>query len=121
MAALRKRSTLDEYIPLQADQLEVRRLMDLVEVRATRDMSYLGEPTLEVKLKKGLSLHRLTETPRGSPLNPMSDSDLEHKAMTLVTPVLGASRARTLIDAVMNIDKLSDFRDFAPLLRAESA
>jgi 2-methylcitrate dehydratase PrpD len=121
MAALRKRSTLDEYIPLQADQPEVQRLMDLVEVRATRDMSYLGEPTLEVQLKNGPSLHRLTEAPRGSPLNPMSDSDLERKAMILVTPVLGARRARALIDAVMDIDKLSDFRDFAPLLRAESA
>jgi 2-methylcitrate dehydratase PrpD len=49
----------------------------------------------------------------GSKLNPMSDSDLERKFAGLAEPVIGAARARELIDKTWNIGGLPDAGELA--------
>jgi 2-methylcitrate dehydratase PrpD len=46
--------------------------------------------------------------PKGSIQNPMNDQELLGKFTSLAAPVIGAKRAATLADALMNIEKAAD-------------
>jgi len=54
---------------------------------------------------------------RGTSSNPMTRVEVETKAVGLMAPVLGAERARALIDAVWKIEVLADARELRPLLQ----
>jgi len=47
----------------------------------------------------------------------MTRAEVDAKAADLMTPVLGAKRARDLIDAVWAIESVADVRGLRPLLR----
>lgn len=53
---------------------------------------------------------------RGFPSHPMTREDVTDKAMELMWPVLGRSRAAEVIDAVMNIEKLNIAADVLPMI-----
>jgi 2-methylcitrate dehydratase PrpD len=55
---------------------------------------------------------------RGTTDNPMTRREVEAKAADLMTPVLGAGQARALIDAVRDVEAVTDVRDLRALLRA---
>jgi hypothetical protein len=48
----------------------------------------------------------------------MTRAEVHAKAADLMAPVLGAGRTRSLIDAVWDIEAVTDVRDLRPLLRA---
>lgn len=52
----------------------------------------------------------------GFPSHPMSKADVEAKALELMTPVLGAARARSVVRQVWDIDNLSDGGALARLI-----
>ncbi|HEV3247000.1 MAG TPA: hypothetical protein VG124_07335, partial [Beijerinckiaceae bacterium] len=51
--------------------------------------------------------------------NPLSDLELERKAMSLITPVLGAARARQLMGVIARLEEVEDLRDLTGLLVPE--
>ena len=53
---------------------------------------------------------------RGTPGNPMERDEVEKKALNLLEPVLGASKARELSDAVGHNEGVEDVRAMRPLL-----
>lgn len=55
---------------------------------------------------------------RGFPSHPMTREDVTDKAMELMSPVLGRSRAGEVVDAVMNIDKLDIAAKLIPMIAA---
>jgi hypothetical protein len=55
---------------------------------------------------------------RGTPENPMTRDEVGEKAFQLLAPVLGETRARDLMAAVWNLDKLENVRLLRPLLMA---
>ena len=54
---------------------------------------------------------------RGSAENPMSTEEVVTKARDLMTPILGAEQSGKLIDAVMNVEKISNVRSLGPMLQ----
>jgi hypothetical protein len=54
---------------------------------------------------------------RGSAENPMSANEVVIKAHDLMSPILGAGRSKMLIDAVMNLEKISNVRFLGPMLQ----
>jgi 2-methylcitrate dehydratase PrpD len=52
----------------------------------------------------------------GFPSHPMSKADVEAKALELMTPGLGAARARAVVDQVWDIDRLKDGGRLAALI-----
>ena len=64
----------------------------------------------------GDSLRHATPAVSGTPGNPMERDEVEKKALNLLEPVLGASKARELIDAVRHIEGVEDLRAMRPLL-----
>jgi len=52
----------------------------------------------------------------GSATRPMQRADLERKCLPLLVPTLGTRRARALIDAAWDIERMPDVRALARLL-----
>ncbi len=58
-----------------------------------------------------------TQAVKGTPANPMARPEVEGKCLDLMAPVLGARKARELIDAVWRLEKVGDVRALRPLLQ----
>lgn len=119
VGALSGRATLDQFSPLRSEEPEVRRLMRLVQVVDDRVLKIGEYPPLELRLTDGRSLLRQIPFAKGAPENPLSDLELERKAMSLITPVLGAARARQLMGVIARLEEVEDLRDLTGLLVPE--
>jgi len=118
VAAQSGRATLDQFEPLRTADPEVARLMALTEIRADRVLGPTDYPSLEVVFRDGS--HQLRDVPfaKGAPEAPVSDEELEAKAMTLLVPVLGEAAARELVGAVGSLEHCRDFSAITALLTA---
>jgi len=72
---------------------------------------------VEVTLKDGTRLSERVEAVRGTVRNPMPRAEVVDKARDLIAPVLGATTAQKLIDAVLRIETVKDVRTLRPLLQ----
>ncbi|HWI14365.1 MAG TPA: MmgE/PrpD family protein, partial [Burkholderiales bacterium] len=70
---------------------------------------------MEVRLKDRLTLNHQTMAAKGSFENPLTRAEEEEKALDLLAPILGKGRSRALLDALWNIDKLTDVRKLRAL------
>ena len=87
-----------------------------------------GDPALDsnpnrqaimtVTTRDGGEFSEHTRAVRGTANNPMNRDEVDVKCFDLLAPVIGETRARTLIDTVWNIEKLKDVCDLRPLLTA---
>jgi 2-methylcitrate dehydratase PrpD len=116
VAAQSGRATLDQFEPLRTGDPEIRRLMSLTEIRADRVLGPADYPSLEVVFSDGS--RQLLDVPfaKGAPEAPVSDEELQVKAMTLLAPVLGEAAARELVAAVDSLEACADFSVLARLL-----
>ncbi|MFN7088042.1 MAG: MmgE/PrpD family protein [Burkholderiales bacterium] len=71
---------------------------------------------VEIAMRDGRCLRHHTKAVRGTAANPMLRAEVEAKSLDLLAPVLGARRARKLIDSVWRIESLADVRRLRPLL-----
>ncbi len=63
---------------------------------------------MTLKQTDGKTFTSQIDYPKGSIQNPMSDAELLAKFTSLASPVVGAARAATLADALMNIEKAAN-------------
>jgi hypothetical protein len=47
----------------------------------------------------------------------MTPDEVAEKARDLITPFLGAEKSSRLIEAVLNVEKMTDIRQLSPLLQ----
>lgn len=73
---------------------------------------------IEIVTRDGRRLVHRTRAVRGTPDNPMTQDEVEAKALDLTAPVLGADKAHALIAAVRTVESLRDARELRPLLQA---
>ena len=105
-----------------------RRMRNPAVVALKRRIELIGDealeraPTrqaiLELTTRDGRVLKHHAKAVRGTPANPMTRAEVDAKCRDLTAPVLGKARARALIDAVWNIEKVRDARNLGRLLRA---
>jgi 2-methylcitrate dehydratase len=70
---------------------------------------------ITITLKDGRQLVKEVEFPRGHAHNPMTDDDVEHKFRTLVVPRYGAERARRVLAACWDLEKLKSVTELLSL------
>jgi 2-methylcitrate dehydratase PrpD len=84
------------------------------KVEATLNPAFAGDQTeVVITMTDGTRYVRRIEHAIGSKLNPMSDSDLEQKFLGLAEPVVGAARARELIEKTWGVTALDDAGELA--------
>jgi hypothetical protein len=76
------------------------------------------QTTLEIVTSDGRTLTHHTAIVRGLATNPLGQKEVEAKALDLVGPVLGASRANELITAIANLDTFGPVSGLRRLLQA---
>lgn len=72
---------------------------------------------VQITKTDGKSYTKRVDAVRGSAENPMSTNEVVTKAHDLMGPILGVGRSKALVDAVMNIEKVSDVRSLGPMLQ----
>jgi 2-methylcitrate dehydratase PrpD len=72
---------------------------------------------VEIDLLNGNTVRHHAKAVRGTPDNPMTTPEIEAKARDLVTPIIGAERAETLVTSVRQIETLRSLRELRPLLQ----
>jgi len=72
---------------------------------------------VEIELGDGIRLSERVAAVRGTPRNPMSRAEVVDKARDLVTPILGRKTSERLIEAVYEIEGVTDVRMLRPLLQ----
>ena len=71
---------------------------------------------VEVTLKDGRTVREHVINCRGRPENPMSPEEVEKKAAWLLEPVLGKANSDQIIDAIRQIEFVSNVRDLTKLM-----
>jgi len=90
--------------------LDLRKRIEAVGDASLTDVQRRWRCVMEVRLKDGRTLHHQTMAAKGSFENPLTRAEEEEKALDLLAPILGKARSRALLDALWNIDRLSDVR-----------
>ncbi|HEX3371568.1 MAG TPA: MmgE/PrpD family protein [Candidatus Acidoferrales bacterium] len=104
------------------------RMQDPAILRERAKVQLIGEDDLEKLIPKRVAIVEVTlndgtkyservESVRGTPENPMDREEVVAKARDLITPVLGAKKCETLIDKLLNLEKVKDVRELRPLLQ----
>jgi len=93
----------------------VRDLLSRVTVQGESDLdryypqSWPGRVC--VRLNDGGSYMNEIIVPKGESANPMSEKEIEEKFLSLAAPILGAERARAVVDAVESLDRRESLKD----------
>jgi 2-methylcitrate dehydratase len=100
------------------------RLLDLVsKIKVHRDAALTlryprGTPNrLTIALGDGRKLVDEVEFPRGHAENPMTDTEVEYKFRSLVTPRLGEERARSILAKCWDLERLQHASDLLKLTK----
>jgi 2-methylcitrate dehydratase PrpD len=101
------------------------RMADPLVLALRARMTLVSDPDLPrregivtVTTADGRTLVRHVPHVRGTTDNPMTRDEVDAKVTDLTAPVLGAARARRLIDAVWHIEAVEDVRELRELLTA---
>ncbi|MEZ6031341.1 MAG: MmgE/PrpD family protein [Hyphomonadaceae bacterium] len=109
----RERFNTDARVKALMERMDVKHAPDL-EVAEGEERT---EPARVRLVDRKSGTHELfVPFVRGFPSHPMTRQDVTDKAMELMWPVLGRSRASEVVDAVMNIEQVSRAADIVPMI-----
>ena len=93
-----------------------RSKVELVGDRALMDPMAPRGSVVEVTLSDGRKLDHYTKFPPGTKENPLTTETVNAKVRDLIAPVLGASKADSLIERLNALETLDDLRKLRPLM-----
>lgn len=106
---------------------DVKRMKDKAVVALRKRIEYKGSAELtrtggrqaivELWLKDGRHLRHHTPVVQGAWENPMTRKDVDEKCFDLIAGVVGARKARSLLDNIWRLDRLPSVRPLRPLLQ----
>ena len=108
VALLEGQALLKQYSDRNIRNAKVKQLSDATTIAVGAKLPRGVSCKMVATLKNGGAYTSQIDYPKGSIQNPMNDQELLGKFTNLASPVIGAKRAATLADAVMNVEKCSD-------------
>ena len=98
--------------------LEMRGRVELLGDDALQAALPIRQGIVDITLKNGRVLHHHTPNVRGTPQNPMTREEVQEKCYGLLRPVIRPKRAKALIAAIWNIERVGHVQELRPLLKA---
>ena len=103
-----------------------RRMKDARIVALRQRIDAVGDATLtdplrrwrsvvEIKLKDGRFLTGQTLAAKGTFENPLTRPEVEEKALDLMVPIIGKGRSQKLMDALFDVQSITDMRSLRKL------
>ena len=77
---------------------------------------YTSPGLVEITTKKGQKYQHEVLLPKGHPMNPMTDADIEEKFRSMAGKYFGEKQMVQVIDTIYDLEKLDDIGDLAKLL-----
>jgi 2-methylcitrate dehydratase PrpD len=97
--------------------LQERAKVQLVRDEELAKLLPVRVTVVDIALTDATMLNERVEAVRGTVRNPMARAEVVEKCRDLIEPVIGASQAKRLIDAVLSIEAVKDVRTLRPLLQ----
>ena len=95
----------------------VRELLDKVVVEPDPSLEEFSSPGIaEITTKKGEKYRCEIHHPKGHPMNPVTDADLEEKFRSMASEFMDENQMSRVIDAIYNLEKLEDISGLIKLL-----
>jgi len=95
----------------------VRGLADKIFVELDPKLDEFSSPGIvEITSKKGEKYRCQVLQPKGHPMNPMTDADVEEKFRSMAGKFMDEKQMRQVVDTVYNLEKLDDIGDLVKLL-----
>jgi len=112
---------LDQYSPERFKDQRIRQLARKVNITADKEMDRMqnaGKWPARVQLvtKSGNQYESFTEYPKGSPQNPLTDSDLYRKFTRLAEKILDKKETEKIIEMVNGLENMKEAATLAHLL-----
>ena len=98
--------------------LAIRKLVEAVPNQELVTAVPARQAIVRIETADGRSLSHRTYEVRGTPGNPMDQSEVDAKALDLMAPILGEGRAKELIAAIGNLDRFGPVAGLRRLLQA---
>ena len=97
----------------------VAALRKRIEYKGSAELTRTGgrQAIVELWLKDGRHLRHHTPVVQGAWENPMTRKDVDEKCFDLIAGVVGARKARSLLDNIWRLDRLPSVRPLRPLLQ----
>jgi len=93
-----------------------KQLVELVADKSLMDPEGPRSGRVEVTLKDGRTVSHFTRHAPGTKENPLSTEEVNAKARSLMTPVLGSARTEQVIRRVNSLESLKNVRELRPFL-----
>ena len=95
----------------------VRELLDKILVEPDPRLEEFSSPGIaEITTKNGEKYRCEVLHPKGHPMNPVTDADLEEKFRSMACKFMDEKQMRRIIDAIYNLDKVEDVGELVKLL-----
>jgi 2-methylcitrate dehydratase PrpD len=98
--------------------LAIRKLVEAVPNQELVTAVPARQAIVQIETADGRALRHRTYEVRGTPGNPMDQSEVDAKALDLMAPVIGEGRAKELIAAIGNLDRFGPVAGLRRLLQA---
>jgi 2-methylcitrate dehydratase PrpD len=108
VAMIEGKALLKQYSDRNLRNTEVRRLMESVTISEDAALPRGVSCKMTVTMRGGSALKSQVDFPKGSIQNPMSVREMHAKFESLAAPVIGAKRAASLAEQVMDLEAVSD-------------
>jgi 2-methylcitrate dehydratase PrpD len=100
-----------------AATLREREKVKLIPDEQLERLMPLRVAIVKVQLTDGTHLAQRVDDVRGTPKNPMTRGEIVAKARDLIAPILGPAQCASLIEKVLNLERVEDIRELRPLLQ----
>ena len=109
VALIDRRLGPDQFTPRKMKDPKVHQLIDRVRMEADPSLDRFGRAGItEIRLKNGVSYKKRVEYPKGDPLNPMTDQELEDKFRNMAEKFMTKEQIKKAIATIDELDKLDD-------------
>jgi len=97
--------------------LAIRAKVQVIPDAEMEKMEPARQATVEITLNDGTVLSEHVSDVRGTVDNPMTREEVVQKCRDLVEPVLGKDNCNTLVEKILNIEKIKDMRELRSVLQ----
>jgi 2-methylcitrate dehydratase len=102
----------DQYTPEKLRDPRVRELINKVSIEADPSLDRFGNAGItEIRLKQGVTYKQRVEYPKGDPLNPMTDEELEDKFRALTEKFMSERQINNTIATVYKMERLDGINE----------
>ncbi len=107
----------EQYSDEKLRDPRVRELADKIFVEPDPKLDEFVSPgSAEIITKKGKKYNCKVLRPKGHPMNPMTDADVEEKFRSMAGKFMGEKQIRQIIDTIYNLEKLDDIGKLLKML-----